>query len=340
MKVAQVTAPFEPVPPVGYGGVERVVAALVEGCVAAGDSVTLYATGDSVTSARLVAAYPAPVPVYDWYSELYGCVGAWTDPAGVDLVHNHSRAGFLFAAVAAASSGVPTVHTLHGHLESRQMSRIYRRFADLSYVSVSLAQQRLIPELSYVANIYNGVDVDTLRPDPARSRDYLLSIGVVAPRKGVHTAVRVAVESGSRLVVVGRVPDRNRAYFDSEVAPFVDGDLVRFVGEVGGADRPALFQGARALLCPLEWEEPFGLVMAEALACGVPVIAFDRGSAAEVVSHGETGFVVSTPDEMVAALADLPKIDPAACRDRAVAHFGSARMVSEYRALYATLASG
>jgi glycosyltransferase involved in cell wall biosynthesis len=318
------------VPPRHYGPWERVVAVLTEGLVARGVEVTLFATADSLTSARLAAVCPRPYaedPTLD--AKVWECLhiaALFERAAEFDLIHNH----FDFLPLSySALVRTPLLTTIHG-FSSAQILPVYQRYNRHGhYVAISNADRH--PALEYLATVYHGIPLAefTLRRTPG---DYVLFFGRIHPDKGVAEAIDVARRAGRRLVIAGIVQDA--AYFAQQVAPHLDGDRVNYVGSVGPGERDALLGGAAALLHLINFAEPFGLSMVEAMACGTPVIATRRGSVPEIVEHGVTGWIVEGVDEAVAAVAAVEALDRATIRAAVAARFSSERMVEAYYQVY------
>ncbi|GGB89925.1 glycosyl transferase [Knoellia flava TL1] len=321
-------------PPEHYGPWEQVVGVLADGLVEAGDDVTLFATGDSLTRAVLDAVVPHG---YAEDPDLDGRVWEALHVAHVlersgefDVVHNHLD--WLPLAFSHAFAA-PMVTTIHGFSASGILPA-YRR-ARSAYVSISDADRA--PGLDYLATVHHGVDVALLPAGPGG--DGLVSFGRIHPDKGTAEAIAIARRTGRRLVICGIVHDRD--YFETEVAPHVDDEQVVFLGPVGPAERARVLGEAAVLLHPVAFDEPFGLSVVESMVCGTPVVAFRRGSMPEVVDEGVTGCLVSTVDEAVRAVDRAARLDRSGCRERAVARFGAARMVRDYREVYArVVASG
>jgi glycosyltransferase involved in cell wall biosynthesis len=318
------------VPPRHYGPWERVVAVLTEGLVARGVEVTLFATADSLTSARLAAVCPRPYaedPTLD--AKVWECLhiaALFERAAEFDLIHNH----FDFLPLSySALVRTPLLTTIHG-FSSAQILPVYQRYNRHGhYVAISNADRH--PALEYLATVYHGIPLAefTLRRTPG---DYVLFFGRIHPDKGVAEAIDMARRAGRRLVIAGIVQDA--AYFAQQVAPHLDGDRVNYVGSVGPGERDALLGGAAALLHLINFAEPFGLSMVEAMACGTPVIATRRGSVPEIVEHGVTGWIVEGVDEAVAAVAAVEALDRATIRAAVAARFSSERMVEAYYQVY------
>jgi glycosyltransferase involved in cell wall biosynthesis len=336
MRIAQVSPPWLAVPPAGYGGIEWVVALLADGLAERGHDVTLFATGDSRTKARLEFVFErAPGPKFIneiWHDSLH-TLHAFRDPDAFDVYHLHAPFSSL---AAAAALRVPAVHTLHGAFDP-EMRWLYSLVKDrLWFVAISEAQRAHMPDLNYAGVVYNGVDLP-LYPFRAEKEDFLLFLGRAAPEKGVLRAVLTAREAGMRLVVAVKVahPTEEKHWRD-EVLPAMPPDAT-VLGEITLQEKVDLLSRARAVLFPIDWEEPFGLVMTEAMACGTPVIATPRGSVPEIVVDGETGFVVSVEDyprEAAMALRRLGEIDPVACRERVETRFSKEAMVAGYERVY------
>ena len=318
------------VPPRHYGPWERVVAILTEGLVARGVAVSLFATSDSVTRARLVGTCPRP------YSEdgslepkVWECLHiaeVFERADEFDLIHNH------FDFLPLSYSGLvetPVLTTIHG-FSSPRILPVFEKYNERTYyVSISNADRS--PELDYLATVYHGIPLDefTLRRD---SEGYLLFFGRIHPEKGTADAIEVARRAGRPLVIAGIIQDQD--YFDREVAPHVDGDRVRYLGSVGPDERDEILGGADALLHLIRFDEPFGLSMIEAMACGVPVIAIGRGSVPEIVVNDKTGFIVSDLSEAVAAVDRLGALDRVTVRKHVEARFSVEQMTDAYLRVY------
>jgi glycosyltransferase involved in cell wall biosynthesis len=333
MRIAVIAPPYYRVPPKTYGGTERVINLLVEGLVERGYDVTLFATGDSQTRAKLRSIYAAPIGAgpLAWAPQARHGSLAFTEADQFDIIHNHTPvSGFLYSMFVET----PTVHTIHYMDEQSSDLIFYRAWPGRSLIMVSQSQRRLLAHPEPVRVVHNGVDAN--RFTLCHEKDaYLLHIGRLSERKGTHLAVEVARRSGRRLILAGKIEDDQ--FYQRAIAPYVDGEQIEMRGSVGGQERIDLFQRACALLFPIQWEEPFGLVLAEAMACGTPVVAFGHGSVPELVRHGETGFIVNDVDAMCAALDDLPQIDPDTCRSHVLAHFSLERMIDGYEAVYRSI---
>ncbi|MBI4497247.1 MAG: glycosyltransferase family 4 protein [Chloroflexi bacterium] len=335
MRILQLAPIWETVPPPAYGGIELVVSLLTEELVRRGHQVTLFASGDSVTGADLRSGYGRSlrairddVPEPDHLVWLHAAAALVEAKDGYDVIHNHAgELPLLFSSLVRT----PMLTTFHGP-PSPYLPQIWPYYHGF-YNSISDAQQRGYPAEGYLGTIYHGIDVDTFPFDPEKE-EYLLFLSRVSLEKGPLQAIEVARRLGKRLIIAGKVDWRDRDFFLREVEPLLDGTQVCFVGEADGRQKRELYRKARCLLLPLQWDEPFGLVMIEAMACGTPVLAFRRGSVPELVVHGKTGFVVDTLEELVAAAQRLDEIDPETCRLHVAQHFCPAAMADRYLAAY------
>lgn len=320
-------------PPRHYGPWEQFASLLAEGLVARGVDVTLFATADSATSGRLASVvargYSEDPGIEPKVAECLHIAHAFERAAEFDVIHN----GFDFLPL--TYSGLvdtPVVTTIHG-FSSERILPVYQRYdATTAYVAISDADRH--PSLDYVATIHHGIDTDAFSLHPAPGA-YLLFFGRVHPDKGTVEAIDVAERSGLPLVIAGIVQDQR--YFDELVAPRLDGERISFVGAVGARERSELLGGAHALLHLIGFDEPFGYSVVEAMACGTPVVAFERGSMRELIEDGTSGFLVADVAGAVAAVQRAATVDRAAIRSRAVDRFGSTRMIDEYLDVYATL---
>jgi glycosyltransferase involved in cell wall biosynthesis len=337
MKVALLAPLHEAVPPRQYGGTERVVAWLADALVRKGHSTTLFASGDSQTAARVVPVVPQalrPNAAQDPIGPHLAMLAMLRDRLDqFDVVHSHID---YFACPFARPEDPPIVHTMHGRLDGSERRSIYHAFRRERLVSISDAQREPLPDMSWVATVHHGLPLDEF-PVGDGSGGYVLFLGRVSSEKRPHVAIDLARKVGIPLVIAAKVDRVDRAYFESALAPRLRQPGVDFVGETGPAETLALLQEARALLFPIDWPEPFGLVMIEAMACGTPVLTLRRGSAAEVVEHGVTGFVCDDEAELGRALGRIDRIDRAACRRRVEEHFSAERMASDYEAIYRRL---
>jgi glycosyltransferase involved in cell wall biosynthesis len=351
MRIAQVAPPFESIPPVRYGGTERVVSTLTEELVRRGHDVTLFASGDSKTAARLVpvvdgALWHANPPYQDLVAFSAAALGKVArEMSDFDVVHNHLD---YLAYPLARLAPCPVVTTLHGRLDLPELAHVYREFAEVPLVSISDAQRQPAAWANWVDTIYHGIPLDDFTFN-SRHRGYLAFLGRISPEKGLDTAIRVARRAGMPLRIGARKPLRLKGdpnveadwrHYHNDVKPLLERGHARLVGEVAGPDKDRFLRNAAALLFPIHWREPFGLVMAEALACGTPVIALRNGSVPEVIDDGVTGFICSNEEEMVAAVGRLGELDRGRCRAEAERRFSPAAMAEAYETVYQRLTDG
>jgi glycosyltransferase involved in cell wall biosynthesis len=338
MRIAQIAPLFEAVPPRRYGGTERVVHWLTEELVELGHDVVLYATGDSTTSARLVAARDKAErfqPNFEIngapYMRLLELVRRDADKFDVLHFHIDFWPFSLFS-----RQPTPFVSTMHGRMDRAWVQDIYGLFPDVPLVSISDAQRAPAPDLGWAATVLHGMPRDLLLPVPA-DQTYLAFLGRISPEKGIDSAIRIAAAAGTQLRVAAKIGEEDAAWHAKVIAPLLVGETVDFIGEIDDAQKPAFLSGAKALLVPIDWPEPFGLVMIEAMACGCPVIAFRRGSVPEVIEDGLTGFIVDDVAGAVAALARLDELDRATIRRRFEERWTAQRMAEDYLRLYRAL---
>ena len=342
MRIAQVAPLFESVPPRLYGGTERVVSYITDELARRGHDVTLFASGDSRTAARLV---PVVERATRFDATTHAFLGAefirelglvFSHARDFDVIHCHvDYLAFPFDAL----TPTPTVHTLHGRLDLPYLAPVFRQFRTVPLVSISDAQRMPIASLGvrWAGTVYHGLPVDRYA-FAAEDRGYLAFLGRIAPEKQADLAIEIARRVGMPLKIAAKVDATDQAYFDRVVAPLLDDPLVEFVGEIGEDAKPAFLGGARALLFPVDWPEPFGLVMIEAMACGTPVIARPCGAVPEVVVPGRTGFLASSLVELAEAVKRLDEIDRAECRRHVERRFSIGRMAEDYERIYRQLA--
>jgi glycosyltransferase involved in cell wall biosynthesis len=345
LRVAMLAPPWLSVPPRGYGGVESVVSALTEALVARGHAVTLFCAPGSVSTATVAAQLADQHPdeiersLYevDHVARALEAIEGAPAHHRFDVIHDHC--GFTALAMADRID-VPIVHTLHGQF-TPATSAFYTRHAHKAVlVGVSRAQlESAPPELPSFEVIPNPIDMSAwpLRED---KDDYVLWVGRMTPEKGPHRAIAAARAAGVRLILAGVIQPGQQPFFDTEVAPHIDGDRVSFAGEVGGERKRSLFARARGLLMPIRWEEPFGMVMVEAMACGTPVIAFPEGAARELVVEGTTGFLVDGEQAMAAAIGRLSSIAAPGCREWVATHCDVDVVAAAYERTYRSVAAG
>jgi len=340
MRIAQVAPLAEAVPPLLYGGTERIVSYLTEELAALGHDVTLFASGDSRTAARLEPVVPRALRLD----------GAIRDPiaphvlmiarllerlAEFDVVHFHIDHLHL-PVMRAAGSAVPFVTTLHGRLDMPEIAPLFTAFPEAPFVSISEMQRRPLPQANWAATVPHGLPENLLHPR-LQPGGYLAFLGRIAPEKGPDAAIRIARAAGMKLRIAAKVDPVDRAYFEAVVRPMLDAPDIEFIGEIAETEKSDFLGGAAALLFPIDWPEPFGLVMIEAMACATPVVAFNRGSVPEIVEDGVSGFIVEDEMGALAALRRLDTLDRAAVRQRFAARFTARRMAEDYLALYRRL---
>jgi glycosyltransferase involved in cell wall biosynthesis len=339
MRIAQIAPLFEAVPPKLYGGSERVVSSLTEALVAMGHDVTLFASGDSITSAKLDAPWPRALRLdpdtRDWVATYALMIEHVRQRADLfDVLHFHidywPNSVFI-------RQDVPFVTTLHGRLDLPEFAAVYRMFPTVPLVSISDSQRKPLPDVGWAATVYHGMPENLLTPLEVANRDYFAFLGRISPEKGIERAIQIAGRCGVKLKVAAKVDKADAEYFKQSVEPLLADANVEFIGEINDAQKPAFLSGARALLFPIDWPEPFGLVMIEAMACGCPVIAMRRGSVPEVMDDGISGFIVDSVDEAVAACGRLHEIDRKGVRAQFEKRFTSRRMAEDYVNLYRRL---
>lgn len=338
MRIAQVAPLAESVPPRLYGGTERVVHYLTEELVRAGHDVTLFASGDSQTSARLVAptsralrlSNQAEIDPNAAMTLMNEQLAQRAERGEFDLIHLHTDhlAWPLLRRV-----GVPHLTTLHGRLDLRDLAPVFEEFAETPVVSISNAQRRPIPDARWLGTVYHGLP-GTLHTRGTGSGGYLAYLGRIAREKGPARAIAIAERTRRPLKIAAKVSDADREFFRSEIEPLLDSPYVEFLGEIGERDKGEFLRDAAALLFPIDWPEPFGLAMIEAMACGTPVIAQNRGSVPEIIRHGISGFIVEGLDEAVQAVENLSLISREECRAQFEQRFSARRMMEDYVQIY------
>ena len=336
MKIAQVAPLYEAVPPRLYGGTERVVAHLTDALVELGHEVTLFASGEAQTKARLVPVRdqairldPAPFKS-DLAAHLTQLAEVRRRADQFDVIHFHTdMMHFAFFDGMAAK----TVTTLHGRLDLKDLAGVYQRWSRFPLVSISDDQRRPLPWANWAATVHHGMAADLYRYQP-KSEGYLAFLGRISPEKRPDRAIAIAKRLGRPLKIAAKVDAADQAYFEEKIEPLLHDPLIEFVGEIGDHQKSAFLGGADALLFPIDWPEPFGLVMIEAMACGTPVIAYACGSVPEVIEEGLTGFIVRGEDEAVDAVHRLPSLDRAAIRRRFEERFSATAMAQRYLAIY------
>ncbi|MGB6542909.1 MAG: glycosyltransferase family 4 protein [Xanthobacteraceae bacterium] len=338
MHIAQVAPLTEAIPPKLYGGTERVVSWLTEELIALGHEVTLFASGDSVTSARLEAVWPRALRLD----------GAVRDPNALHMMmleRVYRRAGdfdFLHCHLdyypfsLLSRQPTPFVTTLHGRLDLPEHQPVFDTFSAVPVVSISNAQRRPLPRANWVRTVHHGLPINLLTPKPV-TPGYFGFLGRIAPEKGIDRAIRIAEHCGVPLKVAAKVDRTDQDYYDEQIAPMMRSGDVEYIGEINDGEKSEFLSGAIALLVPIDWPEPFGLVMIEAMACGTPVIAFNRGSVPEIVEDGLTGFIVEDQTGAIGAVDRLALLSREKIRRRFEERFTARRMAQEYLAAYRSL---
>ena len=340
MKIAQIAPLAEAVPPRLYGGTERIVSYLTEELVREGHQVTVFASGDSRTRAEFVACAPKALRLDPAVRDPVPHVLMMLDEVRrraheFDILHFHMD---LFHFPTFTDIAGQTVTTLHGRLDLPDLQSFYRRFRDFPLVSISNDQRGPLPGAHWAGTVYHGLPLELHRFVPSTDQGYLAFLGRISPEKRPDRAIEIARRAGIPLRIAAKVDDADRAYFEQQIEPLLRDPLVEFVGEIGDADKSEFLGNARALLFPIDWPEPFGLVVIESMACGTPVIAFARGSVAEIVEDGVTGFIVHNIEEAARAVRRLPELDRREVRRRFEQRFSAGRMASDYLEIYRQLA--
>jgi glycosyltransferase involved in cell wall biosynthesis len=338
MRIAQISPLMESVPPKLYGGTERVVAYLSDALVAQGHEVTLFASGDSVTTARLEPVWPKALrldsSILDYlapYVLMLEKVAARARE--FDIIHQHID--YISFSIL-RRTGVPFLGTLHLPLDRREVRAVYEAFPDLPIVSISNAQRELLPHANFVETIYHGMPDRLLTPGSG-SGGYLAFLGRIAPAKGPDCAIRIAAKAGMKLKIAAKVDRVDQNYFKTEIEPLLSQPHVEFIGEIDDSKKPEFLGDAAGLIFPIQWREPFGLAMIEAMACGTPVIAMRKGSVPEVVDEGITGFIVDDEDAAVQATRRLASLDRTRVRAVFEQRFTAGRMAADYVRVYGRL---
>ncbi|WP_293900144.1 glycosyltransferase family 4 protein [Phenylobacterium sp.] len=336
MRIAQVPPLYEAVPPRLYGGTERVVAHLTDALVTLGHEVTLFASAEAQTSATLAVVRdqairldPAPLKS-DLAAHLHQLAEVRRRADEFDVIHFHTDM-IQFPMFEGLAN--KTLTTLHGRLDLKDLAQVYQRWPQFPLVSISDSQRAPLPFANWAATVHHGMSTDLYEFSP-RGQGYLAFLGRISPEKRPDRAIAIAAATNRPLRMAAKVDNADRAYFEDEIEPLMRNPLVDFIGEIGDGEKSAFLGGAEALLFPIDWPEPFGLVMIEAMACGTPVIAWDNGSVREVVEHGLTGFLVRSLAEACEAVRRLPELDRAAIRARYEERFSSIAMARRYLEIY------
>lgn len=338
MRIAQVAPLHESVPPKAYGGTERVVSYLTETLVEMGHEVTLFASGDSRTRAKLVPVvdkalrlHPARPDAVIWHTLMVDRVRDMSE--SFDVIHFHIDTVHLPMAVACPT---PSLSTLHGRLDLPDLKPLFQRFSRHPLVSISDNQRGPLPGANWLGTVHHGLPPDLYRFHP-QPQDYFAFVGRISPEKRCDRAIEIALACNTPLRIAAKVDTVDRDYFEARIEPLLDHPLITFVGEIGDADKDDFIGNARALLSPVDWPEPFGLVLIEALACGTPVVAYGCGAIPEIIEHGRTGFVVHNQQQAIAAAREIGLIDRRACRDAFERRFAAPVMARRYLELYRSL---
>jgi len=339
MRIAQVSPLYEAVPPKLYGGTERVVYSLTEELVAMGHDVTLFASGDSITSAtlapmrdralRLDPSVMDPISLHFRMVELI-----YRRKDEFDVIHFHID---YFPLSLFSRQNVPFLTTLHGRLDLTEFVEVFGTFRDAPFVSISDSQRKPVPHLNWVRTVLHGMPANLLTPQPVK-QEYLAFLGRISPEKGVDKAIRIAGRAGMKLKIAAKVDNADKQYYETQIKPLIrDNPFVEYIGEINDQQKPAFLSGAHALLFPIDWPEPFGLVTIEAMACGTPVIAYPHGAVPEIVDPGATGFIVENQEQAIAAAKDIDRIDRLRCRQVFERRFAARVMARRYLEVYREL---
>jgi glycosyltransferase involved in cell wall biosynthesis len=338
MNIAQVAPLYESVPPKCYGGTERVVSYLTEELVRQGHQVTLFASGDSVTHARLIAPCRHALRLDQQCRDhlaphIVMIEHLFRDAAAFDIIHSHLD---YLPFPLASRHPTPMLTTLHGRLDLPELVPIYQSFPAMPVVSISQDQRTPLPWLNWQGTVYHGLP-DHLYTFQEERGTYLAFLGRIAPEKRVDQAIAIAKQAGMPLKIAAKVDQVDRAYFEASIQPLLQDPLVDYIGEIGDHEKGAFLGGAAVLLFPIDWPEPFGLVMIEALACGTPVIAYRRGSVPEVLEDGVTGYIVDSVEEAVQAVLRALALSRRRCRQVFDTRFSACRMAQDYLRIYQRL---
>lgn len=336
MKIAQIAPIIERVPPKKYGGTERVVFNLTEELVRRGHEVTLFASGDSITSANLVSVYPKALREIR-FKELYGQNDLTALNIGLaygmqdqfDIIHDHNG---TFSLPTANLAKTPVVMTMHGPFTTTNR-HLFEKLDKPYLISISNSQALSGSKVKVFDNVYNGLDMEDY-PFSNSNDGYLLFVGRISMEKGVHFAIDVAVELNLPLIIAAKLDSVDMSYFNEYIGPRLSDNQIRWIGEVDETERNKLYSRALCTLHPVTWKEPFGLTLIEAGACGCPVVAFNKGSIPEIIKNGKTGFVVDDLEQMIAAVENIDLIDRQYCRDYVLENFNAQKMADDYEKIY------
>ena len=336
MRIAQIAPLWERVPPFRYGGTELIVSLLTEELVQRGHEVTLFASGDSITTAHLKSVHKRALRLDEEIKEpgLYeqmSLAQIYHQAHHFDIIHSHVGCAAL---PYCGLVKTPTVHTMHG-IFTPDNEKIFRQFAWQPYISISEAQREPRLGLNYIHTVYNGIDLEVypFQAEPDKPT-YLAFVGRLSPEKGPEEAIKIARATGLPLKMAGKVDPVDRAYYQEKLKPLIDGEQIQYLGEVSHEEKAKLLGGATVTLFPITWREPFGLVMIESMSTGTPVVAMALGSVPEVIAHGKAGYICRTLEEMIQAVPEAMKLNRQTCRDYVLHRFSVKSMVNEYERAY------
>lgn len=336
MRIAQIAPLWERVPPFRYGGIELIVSLLSDELVRRGHNVTLFASGDSITKARVKSVHDRALRLDEKIKEpvLYEqmlLAEVYQHAHHFDIIHSHVGCAAL---PYTSFVRTPTVHTTHG-IFTPDNEKMFRQFAWQPFISISEAQREPRLGLNYIHTVYNGIDTEaySFQETPAEF-PYLAFVGRLSPEKGPEGAIKIARASGLPLKMAGKVDAVDRVYYKEQLEPLIDGEQIQYLGEVSHEEKVQLLAGASVTLFPITWREPFGLVMIESMATGTPVVGMAMGSVPEVIAHGKTGFVCHSLEQMIEAVQEAMKLDRKTCRDYVLSRFSVQTMVNEYERAY------
>lgn len=334
LRIAQIAPLVESVPPKFYGGTERVVAYLTDALVKLGHDVTLFASGDSITKARLISVTPAALRLSNCVDQMAGNILQLQEVMDrlheFDLLHFHTD--YLHFPVTRRSH-IKTLTTLHGRLDIPELKPLYQKFSDIPVISISNSQRRPLPMANWVATVNHGLPVDLYNYGKGEG-DYAVFLGRFSPEKRADRAIEIARRANMKIKVAAKVDKADEQYFDKEIRHLLQEPHVEYLQEVGEPEKGPLLANAKALLFPIDWPEPFGMVLIEAMACGTPVIAYNHGSVPEIIEHGKTGFIVNSLEKAVEALKNIHLISREVCRATFEERFSDLVMARNYVRLY------
>jgi glycosyltransferase involved in cell wall biosynthesis len=340
MRIAQVAPLFEAVPPKLYGGTERVVHYLTEELVEMGHDVTLFASGDSVTKAELIPTVKEalrldPDCIDSLAHHIVQLEEVITLHKSFDVINFHTD---YFHFPLTSRILTPVVTTLHGRLDIPDLQPVFNRFTNQPVISISYKQRDPLPQANWIGNVYHGIFENLHKPGKGEG-NYLAFMGRISPEKGVDKAIEIAQKTGIPLKIAAKVDKADKEYFETEIKHLLDNSLVEFVGEINEKEKTSFIGNAKALIFPIDWSEPFGMVMIEAMSCGTPVIAFDRGSVPEIINEGVSGFIVTNVEEGVNAVEKIDTLPRALVRKEFEEKYTAKRMAKDYLKIYESLAT-